>query len=80
MSLSLRNHPNYNTTVESWISSIEANGTANQINVTFYLRKEGYLHKVQCFKMVKVSFKSVKHCFSNTSDAKFHFLADKNHC
>lgn len=53
MSVSLRNHPNYNTTVESWISSIEANGTMNQINVPFYLGKEGYLHEIQYFKMVK---------------------------
>lgn len=76
MSVSLRNHPNYNTTVESWISSTEANGTMNQINVPFYLGKEGYLHEIQYFKMVKGAFKSVKHCCLNIC-VKFPILAGK---
>lgn len=78
MSVSLGNNPNYNTRVESWIRSTEANGTMNQINVPFYWGKEGYLHKVQHFTMVKVSFKPVKYCSLNVCDAKFPFLADKS--
>lgn len=56
MNISLGNHPNYNTTAESWISSTEASGTMNQINAPFSLGKEGYLHEVQHFKMVKGAF------------------------
>lgn len=48
----------------------------NRINVLFY-SGEGYLHQVQHFKMVKVSFKSVKHSCLNICDVKFPFLADK---
>lgn len=73
MSVSLRNHQNYNTTAES---SSEANGTMNQINVPFSLGKEGYLHEAQHFKMVKGAFKSVKHCCLNIC-VTFAFLADK---
>lgn len=72
MSVSLRNHPNYNTTVESWISSTEANGTMNQINVPFYLGKE---HEIQYFKMVKGALKSVKRCLNIC--VKFPILAGK---
>lgn len=55
MNISLGNHPNYNTTAESCISSTEASGIMNQINAPFSLGKEGYLHEVH-FKMVKGAF------------------------
>lgn len=74
MSISLRDHPNFYTTAETWISSTEINGTMNQINVPFSLGKEGYLHEVQHFKTVKDAFKSLKHCCVSIC-VKFLFIA-----